>query len=527
MKNLTLLLVFMSILFSAGLKAQNYVSTEPQDKNAILEEFTGVRCGNCPAGHQTAATILAANPGRAFVIAYHPSNSSYTAPYTGDPDFRRTYANAFYTTPYCGSSRFMPSAFISRRQWANGERIQSRTQWTTYCNTIMGEASPANMGMSTTYDLMSQELSIIVEIYYTDNMPDVNHIYVMLSENDLVSQQSGATGPYTHKHTFREAFVAQWGDEITEPTTQGSLVTLEYTWDVTGSGYIMGNCEVLAFIENQTNGEIITGVGVHVGESTYIEPTADFSVDDNYVGVGGQAVFTDESLGNPTSWEWTFEGGEPSSSVLQAPPPVTYNTVGQYGVSLTVTNPAGSSTINMTAYMDIGFPPEAAFSADQTMILEGEGVIFTDNSTNDPISWAWLFQGGTPETSTAQNPPEIFYNTPGIYDVTLTATNAYGESILLEGDYIHVGGLGIWEEAAAKAYTVYPNPSNGKLFIEARNIKILEQIIVRNASGQSVLTHHPAHSILQTLDLSDLDAGLYFVEIQTDQAVYLEKIILK
>ncbi len=527
MKNSVLLLTFMIVLLSAGLTAQNYVSTEPQDKNAILEEFTGVRCGNCPAGHQTAAAILAANPGRAFVVAYHPSNSSYTAPYTGDPDFRRTYPNVFYATPYCGSSRFMPSAFINRRQWANGERIQSRTLWTSYCNTIMAEASPANMGMSTTYDIMSQELSIIVEVYYTDNMPDLNHIYVMLSENDLVSQQSGATGPYTHKHTFREAFVAQWGDEITEPTTQGSLVTLEYTWDATGSGYIMNNCEVLAFIENQANGEIITGVGVHVGESTYIEPTAGFSVEDNTVGVGTEANFTDESTGNPSEWEWSFEGGDPASSTLQDPPPVTYNTAGQYEVSLTVINPAGSNTLTMTDFIDVGYAPEAAFSANQTMILEGEGVTFTDNSTNDPISWAWLFEGGTPETSTEQNPPEIFYNTPGIYDVSLTATNEYGENILIEGEYIHVGGLGIWEEAATKAFTLYPNPCNGKLFIEARATKNLEQITVRNASGQSVLIHHPANSLLQTLDLSELKAGLYFVEIKSEQAIYLEKIILK
>ena len=164
------LFLFAAILISATLLAQNYVSTEPQNKNAILEEFTGVSCPNCPAGHQVAANILANNPGRAFMVAYHPSNSSYTTPYSGDPDFRRDYPAAFYSTPYCGSSRFMPSAFIARRIWSNGERIQSRTEWEPYCNTIMSESSPANMGMSTTFDFMSQTLYITVEIYYTETM---------------------------------------------------------------------------------------------------------------------------------------------------------------------------------------------------------------------------------------------------------------------------------------------------------------------------------------------------------------------
>lgn len=520
------LLLFALLLSFSALVAQNYVGTEPQDKNAILEEFTGVACPNCPAGHQTAATILANNPGRAFVIAYHPSNSSYTTPYAGDPDFRRSYLNAFYSTPYCGSSRFMPSAFNNRREYA-GERIQSRNAWTANCNTIMAEPSPANMGMSTSYNIATQEITIIVEVYYTEDMTDLNHIYVMLAENDLVSQQSGGSSAYTHKHTFRESFVAQWGDEITDPTTQGSLVTLEYTFDATGSGYIIDNCEVLAFIENQSDGEIITGVGVHVGESTAIEPAADFSVDNNYVGVGNQAIFTDESTGNPTDWEWTFEGGDPASSTLQSPPAVTYNTVGQYGVTLTVTNAAGSNTMSMTNFMDVGYAPEAAFEANNTMILEGEGVMFTDNTTNDPTSWDWYFEGGTPETFAGQTPPEIIYNTPGMFTVTLTTANDYGESSLSEEDYIHVGGLGIIEASAKKAFNVYPNPSNGKLFIESRGAENIERISVRNAAGQNVLEHTSNNEIIQSLDLSDLETGLYFIEIRTETEVYLEKVLVK
>ena len=522
-----IILLFTLSFFTLVLMAQNYVSTEPMNKNAILEEFTGVSCPNCPAGHVVMAGILAANPNTAFCVAYHPTNSSYTTPYPGDPDFRRSYPAAFYATPYCGSSRFMPSSFIARRVWGNGDRLQSRGEWSGYANTIMSEASPANMGMSTNYDFVNQTLNITVEVYYTDDMTDDNHIYVMLSENGLESQQSGATGLYTHKHTFREAFVEQWGDLITEPTTAGSLVTLEYSWSALGSGYIMGNCEVLAFIENQATGEIITGVGVHVGESTYIEPTADFTVDNNFVGVGGQATFTDVSVGNPTSWEWTFEGGDPATSILQLPPAVTYNTAGQYGVTLTVSNPAGSNTISMTNFMDIGFAPEAEFTASQTLILVGDVVDFTDNSTNDPASWAWDFPGGTPATTTEQNPTGIAYNTVGEYDVTLTAANEYGETILTKTAYIHVGDVGIYEQFARKSFALYPNPSTGKIFLEARNSEVIELITIRSVNGQAVLSHVPDNTLLQTIDLTGLPTGLYFVEIKTVDTIYLEKLILK
>ncbi len=55
-------------------------------------------------------------------------------------------------------------------------------------------------------------------------------------------------------------------------------------------------------------------------------------------------TFTDQSTGSPTSWNWTFLGGSPSSYTGQAPPPVTYNSPGTYDVTLTVSNDCGSDS---------------------------------------------------------------------------------------------------------------------------------------------------------------------------------------
>ena len=66
-------------------------------------------------------------------------------------------------------------------------------------------------------------------------------------------------------------------------------------------------------------------------------------------------------------------------------------------------------------------PFGADFSADETTICVGETVNFTDNSSQ-AIGWDWTFDGGTPATSTDQN-PSVVYNTPGVYDVELTVTD--------------------------------------------------------------------------------------------------------
>ena len=82
-------------------------------------------------------------------------------------------------------------------------------------------------------------------------------------------------------------------------------------------------------------------------------------------------------------------------------------------------------------------PPVAEFTASQTTICAGGTVTFTDQSAFAPTSWAWTFTGGTPATSTAQN-PTITYSTAGTYNVTLTATNANGNNSITKSAYIVV-----------------------------------------------------------------------------------------
>ncbi|MCX6269450.1 MAG: C25 family cysteine peptidase [Bacteroidetes bacterium] len=79
------------------------------------------------------------------------------------------------------------------------------------------------------------------------------------------------------------------------------------------------------------------------------------------------------------------------------------------------------------------------FSANTTTPCSGSSVNYSDISSGSPIAWTWVFQGGTPATSTEQNPTGIAYDQPGNYDVTLTASKATGDPVTLtKTSYIHV-----------------------------------------------------------------------------------------
>jgi len=144
-------------------------------------------------------------------------------------------------------------------------------------------------------------------------------------------------------------------------------------------------------------------------------PAADFKFSANGLAVN----FSDASTGNPTSWAWDF--GDSSQSTAQNPSH-TYAAAGTYNVTLTATNVGGSTSKSQFVTVSLGTAPKAAF----TFAVSGRDVLFTDASTGSPTSWEWDF-GDNSVHSTLQNPSHT-YNAAGTYKVTLTATNAAGES---------------------------------------------------------------------------------------------------
>lgn len=90
--------------------------------------------------------------------------------------------------------------------------------------------------------------------------------------------------------------------------------------------------------------------------------------------------------------------------------------------------------------------PLANFQAETRRVLLGGQVRFTDLSANFPTRWEWTFEGGTPTTSTEQN-PTVVYNTPGKFKVTLQVFNSVGPSDpTVKTEFIEVLNVGLCAE---------------------------------------------------------------------------------
>ena len=99
-------------------------------------------------------------------------------------------------------------------------------------------------------------------------------------------------------------------------------------------------------------------------------PIAEFEVADTVIGVGGTVAFCDKSLNLPTNRNWQFQGAEPDNS-NESNPIVTFNSEGEFEVTLTVSNDYGSSVASKTIKVVSDF-----VMGQQSKALSSTGFVF-------------------------------------------------------------------------------------------------------------------------------------------------------
>ena len=230
MKKITFALMAL-LAFTFSLKAQQYVSTEPSNRNVILEEFTGRGCGYCTDGHRIANELMAAHPGRLWAINIHAGGYAQTSyPNMITPD-GNTIHGGFNISGY-------PTGVVNR---TTGNGID-RGQWGSQANNQLNQASECNIAGMAIVNPQTRMATITVEVYYTGNSTvDQNYLTVAMLQDSILGSQADygnynpgqwLNGQYVHMHILRDVISeSAWGDPIS-PTTQGTLITRTYEYQI-------------------------------------------------------------------------------------------------------------------------------------------------------------------------------------------------------------------------------------------------------------------------------------------------------
>lgn len=235
-------LLLMGGVFASSLTMfaqQTPVSQTPLNKNAVLEELTGIHCGYCPDGHKRANDIATANPGRVVLVNIHAGG--YATPGAGEPDLRTTDGTALdgFFNP-----EGYPAGTVQRKPFgAETFLATSRANWQNQVNSTLAEASPANVAMDATIDASTRQLTLHVEIYYTTPQASGTNHYLNIGmlQNDFEAIQTNygnynptailPNGKYLHQHMFRGYLNVggTWGETIDASQTGVITKTVTYT----------------------------------------------------------------------------------------------------------------------------------------------------------------------------------------------------------------------------------------------------------------------------------------------------------
>lgn len=172
-----------------------------------------------------------------------------------------------------------------------------------------------------------------------------------------------------------------------------------------------------------------------------------------------------------------------------------------------------------TGARQLGLSPVSDFTVDYKTGSAPLEVKFLDLSANDPTSWQWTFEGGSPATSALQNPP-VNYTKPGTYKVTLTTRNNFGTNTNTRDAYIAVTTATGINDTESNLFRFYPNPVNDIL-----NISCEKDFSFRLLSiyGNPLLTGKNCRQI----DLSGTRPGVYVLEIKVEDILFKRKLIKK
>ncbi len=570
-KFITLMMVLSLSAFYVS--AQDIVSTDPENKNVVLEEFTGIYCGYCPQGHAIAQSIRDAHPDDVVLIAVH--TGSYAEPTGSDPDFRTPFGAAI-----AGQAGVVgyPAGTVNRHLWPSWSQgtgtAMSRGEWTSASNVILNEASYLNVGLEATIVRSTRQLVVQVEVYYTGDSPEsTNKLNVAILQDNIVAYQNGGSSNYNHMHMLRWMLTGQWGVEITE-TTEGSLYQKTFAYEIPEDyndvEVDLDNLEIVAFVAESTQ-EIISGNYDH--EITYIESN-DYDAAITTAAVPQTAcseviepVITLKNYGeiDLTSLEFKYSvnnGEEQSFSWTGNLSQLEDEEVVLPAVSYV---PSDDNNIVIECEMPNGNQDELPQNDYFGQIITGsqnfEQTIYFGlkiDGNSDQVTWNIADADGSVVAEGGPYANNGFFISPVTFPETgcymLTVNDASGEGlsggfylitdgnndIIWEGndftytakaDLAHGITVDIDENLLADDINVFPNPVNGNATIEFSiyddsDVSIsLYDVIGKNVMNiyEGRLQNGPNKVNMNT---SDINKGVYFVRVKAGNSIVTKKVIV-
>ncbi len=398
--------------------------------------------------------------------------------------------------------------------------------------TVSDETAPVLVCADATIELGEDGTATIDPEALLAQMPGTFDVITISSDN-----QSGAVGntDFTVAVTADETVSFDWDystDDGAAFDQFGYLVNGVYTQltDAAGANNQSGNAtvtlvtgDVFGFRSSSEDG--LFGAATTVisnfmpGFTGQFDP-ANWALDlDNS---DGDAFFV-EIPGGPLSFD--------ACGITTLAVDVTEVTCADIGTPITVTVFASDASGNIAACTAIvtvvdTLGPVIACPADQT-VDPGEGNLFYEVPDYFATGEATVTDNCTdPVTITSQDPAVGELISDGVYTVTLTAEDEYGNTSECSFELTVESILGLDDNQLDSAISMYPNPTQSNVTISNSSNIALDKAAIYDTNGRLINTTDLSEMQQEkTIDVSNLATGVYMVQIQGENAITVKRLI--
>lgn len=278
-----------------------------------------------------------------------------------------------------------------------------------------------------------------------------------------------------------------------------------------------------------TNSQIwVTGNGVYWGLSsinnceasdtiviTAIQcaaPFVNFQSSDSVICEKSLVDFFDLSNGNPTSWQWTFTGGQPVNSTLQNPTGIYYNAYGNYPVKLVATNQYGKDSATINQFINIVANPASPFITYANSQL----------CSTPAVSYQWFLNNvAIPNATQMCYTPAVV----GLYYVLIEDSNGCSSP---SNSFVVTESK--TNETNIHSFDIRPSPNNGQLeiYLSSSYIGTVNLIIYDN-KGDEVLKRNfeKNKQVLSELIVLNKTLGIYMIRMVMKNSIVEKKFLIK
>lgn len=229
------------------------------ERVVLIEEFTGVRCVNCPEGSAQLEALLETYGSNLVAVSIH--GGTFASPFSESQyDFRTEDGDGLL--PYLNAPNSGPIGYpaaVVNRKWFEGEqdRMLFRNSWAGYIAEELQEAAKVRIDLAKDYDEATRTIEISVELAFIEAVSGNVNLSVMITENNIQDIQDdadvGIIPDYNHKHVLRDVISVDFrGDNIGSDVAAGFNEIYTYNYAIP-EDWKISDCHIVVCV-NQNDG---------------------------------------------------------------------------------------------------------------------------------------------------------------------------------------------------------------------------------------------------------------------------------